>query len=72
MVFLRDVASFASAENGNKMDIPNLATVIAPNILFSKTKEKSADSKAKDESFQAIDTVRMIMEYQDTLWKVSE
>ena len=69
--FLRDVAEKASGEGGNKMDIQNLAMVIAPNILYAKSKDKHENSaSAKDESFLAIDAVKMIIDLQDSLWTV--
>ncbi|KAI1316417.1 hypothetical protein EDD11_009980 [Mortierella claussenii] len=49
-LFLRWVASFSHVdeETGSKMDLHNLATVITPNILYSKSKDPM-----KDESFLA-------------------
>jgi hypothetical protein len=38
LAFLRHVSLYSNAENGgNKMDISNLATVFAPNILYAKS-----------------------------------
>ncbi|KAK3902407.1 hypothetical protein C8A05DRAFT_33886 [Staphylotrichum tortipilum] len=44
--FLKWVGSFHQVddESGSKMDIKNLATVIAPNVLFDKNKMSSLDS----------------------------
>jgi hypothetical protein len=44
--FLKWVGSFHQVddESGSKMDIKNLATVIAPNVLFDKNKTSSLDS----------------------------
>lgn len=45
-VFLKWVGSFHQVddESGSKMDIKNLSTVIAPNVLFDKNKTSSLDS----------------------------
>jgi hypothetical protein len=44
--FLKWVGSFHQVddESGSKMDIKNLSTVIAPNVLFDKNKTFSLDS----------------------------
>lgn len=67
-VFLKWVASFSHVdeETGSKMDLQNLATVICPNILYSKGKDPY-----KDESFSAIRTLHELLEYQDDFWTVS-
>ena len=44
-------------ETGSKMDIHNLATVIAPNILYSNSKTPDMDS-----SFLAIEAVHTMIE----------
>ncbi|KAF9332019.1 hypothetical protein BG006_005112 [Podila minutissima] len=61
-LFLRWVASFSHVndETGSKMDLRNLATVITPNILYSKSKDP-----IKDESFLAIEAVMRLLQYQD-------
>ncbi|KAG0209921.1 hypothetical protein BGX28_009889 [Mortierella sp. GBA30] len=61
-LFLRWVASFSHVdeETGSKMDLHNLATVITPNVLYSKSKDP-----IKDESFLAIEAVMGLLEYQD-------
>ncbi|KAF9941353.1 hypothetical protein BGZ67_005183 [Mortierella alpina] len=61
-LFLRWVASFShiDEETGSKMDLHNLATVITPNVLYSKSKDP-----IKDESFLAIEAVMGLLEYQD-------
>ncbi|KAF9178839.1 hypothetical protein BGZ50_007441 [Haplosporangium sp. Z 11] len=61
-LFMRWVASFSHVdeETGSKMDLHNLATVITPNILYSKSKDP-----IKDESFLAIEAVMGLLEYQD-------
>ncbi|KAI8911219.1 hypothetical protein DFJ77DRAFT_91248 [Powellomyces hirtus] len=62
--FLRHVAEYCEVEDhGNKMGLDNLATVITPNVLYSKSK-----NAADDENVLAIEAVRMILEYQDELW----
>ena len=54
------------------MDISNLATVVAPNILYGKKKESrnSAQMVVREESFLAIDVVRMLLEYQSDVFRV--
>lgn len=66
-VFLKWVASFSHVdeETGSKMDLQNLATVICPNILYSKGKDPY-----KDESFSAVRAVNELLEYQDEFWQV--
>ncbi|KAJ3282610.1 hypothetical protein HK104_010815 [Borealophlyctis nickersoniae] len=69
--FLKEVAdhagSGAHADEGNKMDLDNLATVITPNILYSKSK-----NPADDESVLAIEAVRMLLRSQNEMWLVPE
>ncbi|KAG0024274.1 hypothetical protein BGZ82_010505 [Podila clonocystis] len=59
---MRNMASFSHVdeETGSKMDLHNLATVITPNVLYSKSKDPT-----KDESFLAIESVMGLLEYQD-------
>jgi RhoGAP domain len=66
-VFLKWTASFSHVdeETGSKMDLQNLATVICPNILYSK-----AADPTRDESFQAIRAVLELLEHQDEFWQV--
>ncbi|KAF9950266.1 hypothetical protein BGZ65_006739, partial [Modicella reniformis] len=61
-LFMRWVASFSHVdeETGSKMDLHNLATVITPNVLYSKSKDPT-----KDESFLAIEAVMGLLQYQD-------
>ncbi|KAG0038734.1 hypothetical protein BGZ82_010973 [Podila clonocystis] len=61
-LFFRWVASFSHVddETGSKMDLHNLATVITPSILYSKSKDP-----IKDESFLAIEAVMGLLQYQD-------
>ncbi|KAG0305548.1 hypothetical protein BGZ97_001070 [Linnemannia gamsii] len=68
-LFLRWVASFSHVdeETGSKMDLHNLATVITPNVLYSKSKDP-----IKDESFLAIEAVMGLLEYQDDFCVVPE
>ncbi|KAG0314437.1 hypothetical protein BGZ99_008133 [Dissophora globulifera] len=68
-LFLRWVASFSHVdeETGSKMDLHNLATVITPNVLYSKSKDP-----IKDESFLAIEAVMGLLEYQDEFCVVPE
>ncbi|KAG0244058.1 hypothetical protein BGW41_000486 [Actinomortierella wolfii] len=68
-LFLRWVASFSHVdeETGSKMDLHNLATVITPNVLYSKSKDPT-----KDESFLAIEAVMGLLDYQDEFCLVPE
>lgn len=60
--FLKWAATFAQVDGkiGSKMDLTNLATVMAPNILYSKSKDP-----AKHESFMAISVVEMMLNCND-------
>ncbi|CAG8518695.1 5261_t:CDS:10 [Ambispora leptoticha] len=68
-IFFKWVASFSHVdeETGSKMDLRNLATVITPNILYSKSKDPT-----KDDSFLAIEAVYSLLRYQDEFWTVPE
>ncbi|RKP09832.1 hypothetical protein THASP1DRAFT_13729 [Thamnocephalis sphaerospora] len=57
-VFFKWVSSFAYVDEvtGNKMDMSNMATVITPNILYSKSKDPS-----KDDSFLANEAVHSLL-----------
>ncbi|KAF9909408.1 hypothetical protein BX616_011173 [Lobosporangium transversale] len=68
-LFLCWVAGFSHVdeETGSKMDLHNLATVITPNILYSKSKDP-----IKDESFLAIEAVMGLLENQDDFCLVPE
>ncbi|THG97240.1 hypothetical protein EW026_g4717 [Hermanssonia centrifuga] len=68
-VFLKWVASFAhmDEETGSKMDLPNLATVICPSILYSRGRDG-----IRDESFGAIRVVTSLLESQDEFFCVPE
>ncbi|CCJ29899.1 unnamed protein product, partial [Pneumocystis jirovecii] len=61
-LFLNWVASFANInkESGNKMDIYNLATVITPDILYSKNRKTRVD-----EAILAIKVVYTLIEFID-------
>jgi len=48
------------------MDIDNLATIIAPTICYSKSKDP-----IKDDSFLAIEALKMMMLNQDKIWIVN-
>lgn len=54
-----------SQPGGNKMDMENLAVVLAPNILVSKSK-----NVLDDESFASIQAVEMLLKYQSEIWTV--
>ncbi|KAI8339340.1 hypothetical protein BC941DRAFT_393470 [Chlamydoabsidia padenii] len=68
-LFLRWVALFShvTTDTGSRMDIPNLARVIAPNILLSTSKDP-----LKDESFLAINSVEMLLECYEEFCMVPE
>lgn len=68
-VFLKWVASFAHMDEstGSKMDLPNLATVICPSILYSRGRDA-----VRDESFGAIRVVTSLLENQDEFYMVPE
>ncbi|KAJ3062037.1 hypothetical protein HDU98_002046 [Podochytrium sp. JEL0797] len=55
--FLRRVARF---HESNKMDIPNLATVMTPNILYGRSR-----NPGDDQPFLCIRAVQMLIVYQD-------
>lgn len=61
-LFLKWVSTFAEFEDGSgsKMDLHNLATVLAPNILYPKHKDP-----AKEDSHAAISTVYDLLQYQE-------
>lgn len=67
--FLNWAASFSMVdeESGSKMDVHNLATVIAPNILFPNTKTDSME-----DSFLAIEAVHTLIEYNEVMSEVSK
>jgi len=67
--FFKWVASFSHVdeETGSKMDLHNLAKVITPNVLYSKSKDPS-----KDDSFLAIEAVHSLLKYQDDFCLVSK
>ncbi|CAO3650186.1 unnamed protein product [Cunninghamella echinulata] len=68
-LFLRWVSTFANNENGggNKMDLHNITIMIAPNILYSKSKDPM-----KDESFGVIEAVSLLLQYQEQFIAVPE
>ncbi|KAI9021746.1 hypothetical protein CLU79DRAFT_804434 [Phycomyces nitens] len=68
-LFMKWVATFSHVdeEAGSKMDLMNLATVLAPNILYPKSKDP-----AKEESFPAIEAVHMLLQYQEEFCTVPE
>lgn len=70
LVFIRAVAQHQS----NKMDITNLATVFAPNILYAKEGSQRAlattGQKEKEDSMVAIETLKSLIMLQDSLWQV--
>ena len=71
MKFMREVAELSDGttevSTGNKMDLDNLATVLAPNLIYSKSQ-----NPMDDDSVLCKMVVKMIMEYQDEIWKVGK
>lgn len=67
--FLNWVSSFCAVdeETGSKMDIHNLATVIAPNVLYLNSKNPELDH-----SFLAIEAVHCLVENNETMSEVSQ
>ncbi|KAF2754120.1 rho GTPase activator [Pseudovirgaria hyperparasitica] len=67
--FLNWASSFSTVdeETGSKMDIHNLATVVAPNILYSNTKGMEMDT-----SFLAIEVVHTLIECNESMCEVPE
>ncbi|KAF1989725.1 RhoGAP-domain-containing protein [Aulographum hederae CBS 113979] len=67
--FLNWVSSFSSVdeETGSKMDIHNLATVVAPNILYSNNKAPDMDG-----SFLAIEAVHCLIQCNESMCEVPE
>lgn len=65
--FMNWVASFSTVdeETGSKMDVHNLATVIAPNMLFTNAKTEHAE-----DSFLGIEAVHQLIKYNETLSQV--
>jgi hypothetical protein len=70
LVFLKWVASFSNVdeETGSKMDLNNLATVVAPSIL----KGGKGKDGVRDESFPGIRAVTQLLEEQDQFFTVPE
>ncbi|WVQ81510.1 hypothetical protein IAT38_003634 [Cryptococcus sp. DSM 104549] len=60
-IFLDWVSTFSykDEEIGSRMDLANLATVIAPSVLYAK-----GTNAARDESFNAIEAVQALLENQ--------
>ncbi|EWC46011.1 hypothetical protein DRE_04804 [Drechslerella stenobrocha 248] len=67
--FLNWVASFSHVdeESGSKMDVHNLATVITPNILYTK-----GQSPGMDDSFLAIEAIHNLIECNERMCEVPE
>lgn len=67
--FLNWTSSFSHVdeESGSKMDIHNLATVMAPNILYPNAKNGTVD-----ESFLAIEAINALITYNDTMCEIPE
>ncbi|ODV77229.1 GTPase-activating protein of the rho/rac family, partial [Suhomyces tanzawaensis NRRL Y-17324] len=75
LYFFSWVASFAEIdeETGSKMDIHNLATVIAPNILFAKQAAGAESTPQSGETyFLAIEVVNQLIEIHEELSVIPE
>lgn len=61
-LFIHWVSTFSHMDNqaGNKMDLLNMATMFAPNVIYSKSKDP-----LKDESFGVIETVYLLLKHQE-------
>ena len=72
--FLKWAASFSEVdeESGSKMDVHNLATVMAPNILYANQGPKGAKAQVPqvDDSFLAIEAVHTMIQYNDMFSQV--
>lgn len=70
--FLQWASSFSTVdeESGSKMDIHNLATVIAPNILYPNMGTKPPDMGGLDSSFLAIEAVHTLIECNEEMCEV--
>ncbi|KAI8340142.1 hypothetical protein BC941DRAFT_393152 [Chlamydoabsidia padenii] len=68
-LFIHWVSTFSHTENngGNKMDLYNMATMVAPNVLYSKAKDPG-----KDESLGIIEPVFLLLKYQEEFATVPE
>ena len=66
--FLNWTASFSQVdeESGSKMDVHNLATVMAPNILHGGNVDVPVD-----DSFLGIEAVHSLIEYNEAMCEVS-
>lgn len=69
LYFFSWVASFAEIDEstGSKMDTHNLATVIAPNILLSKSAGESGGTQSSESHFIAIEVVNHLIEIHEEL-----
>lgn len=67
--FLKWVATFhqVDEESGSKMDVHNLATVIAPNILYSNTKTLQLDG----DPYSVVEAVQDLITYNEEMCLVS-
>nr|OQO32000.1 hypothetical protein B0A51_00799 [Rachicladosporium sp. CCFEE 5018] len=79
--FMNWVSSFSHVdeESGSKMDIHNLATVMAPNVLSPPWKDPPLGGSGKlpgmgdvDESFLAIEAVHSLIECNESMCEVPE
>jgi hypothetical protein len=61
---MNEIASFCDdgKGNGNKMSLSNLATIMAPNVIYLKT---------ISDSFQASDALEMIFEQGEDIFLVN-
>lgn len=67
-VFMKWVASYSHFEDngGSKMDIMNLATVLAPNVIYAKGRDPT-----REESLLCIEVVHMLLAHHEVFCAVS-
>jgi hypothetical protein len=67
-VFMKWIASYSHFEetSGSKMDIMNLATVLAPNVVYAKGCDPT-----REESLLIIDVVHMLLAHHEVFSAVS-
>ncbi|KAI8584248.1 hypothetical protein K450DRAFT_218858 [Umbelopsis ramanniana AG] len=68
-VFMKWVASYSHFEDngGSKMDIMNLATVLAPNVIYAKGRDPT-----REESLLCIEVVHMLLAHHEVFCAVPE
>lgn len=62
-----DAPESTAGPGGNKMDLDNLALVMAPNIIYSKSK-----NPIEDDSLTCILVIQSLLKLQNDLWHVPD